>query len=627
MASERDAVGTETNAYGVKLQGPVWSQDASGNITGLAGFSFANGGVVVYPTGTSNDYTTMQAAATAAMDAGVNLILGPGTFNLPTTGLLFNDGPVGSSAAFKGLQVYGQGSGITKIVIGDSVTGMTWGTYGGPSFTMFNAGLHGVSIIGPGITGSAIGFQVGGTTAVSSEDFQQFEFTDVVIDNVRTCAIFDSAFNIRGTQFFFLRYKYGFEWGYNVDCVYLMGLMGLDDSAVTGVTVSGVTNGANTLTVPAACAARLQVGYAINLYRDGTTTAVFPSKSYVGSINTSTNQITIVDYKGTAVNATLAAGTATTATFMVGRAFNYGAMRLDTAAGTLYPQYGSPFVSPYWDVYSSGTYAVARGRVSADAHDIQCDVIMNEFVADIGHSSHFNIKFRQMHEERLCGGYLIGDAASTICPRGLVWEDCYPQGQNGYSLTPWVWVQSTSGSGVDCEIDIHGCHADFDAVQPYLQVAKFGTPRITWENNNLPMSSTNPNVILYDTGTYGAKYQLTGFQALYAGSSRKGDAKPTITTSGSYAWNFMGQDGFKFTTSGNLTLPNPAYFANDQGKLFVVTVTAGGAHTMAFGSQFKSASGGTLTVAGTATTGQFLIAVFLWDGTYFWCQNTPTWTS
>lgn len=35
MASERDAVGTETNAYGVKLPGPIYATDASNNIIGL----------------------------------------------------------------------------------------------------------------------------------------------------------------------------------------------------------------------------------------------------------------------------------------------------------------------------------------------------------------------------------------------------------------------------------------------------------------------------------------------------------------------------------------------------------------------------------------------------------------
>lgn len=47
MASERDAVGTETTAYGVKLPGPVYSTDASGNITGLAPNLAANLGRLI----------------------------------------------------------------------------------------------------------------------------------------------------------------------------------------------------------------------------------------------------------------------------------------------------------------------------------------------------------------------------------------------------------------------------------------------------------------------------------------------------------------------------------------------------------------------------------------------------
>ena len=95
-------------------------------------------------------------------------------------------------------------------------------------------------------------------------------------------------------------------------------------------------------------------------------------------------------------------------------------------------------------------------------------------------------------------------------------------------------------------------------------------------------------------------------------------------------WNWCGQDGFVFTLGSNSTLSNPAAGGTTcVGKSFtVVAVQNGtGGYTFTFGTQFKKTDGSNIGTVAAGTANQRMIAMFTWDGTYFWAQNTPTFVS
>lgn len=573
--------------------------------------------LTIFPSGTTDDSPTIQSGVVAAIEKGVQLKLSSGDWYINSADIVCPGG-VQLGNTYKALSVLGSGSGETIVHLSAGRKGFWWHSAGQTLNALVSGSLKSMSIIGPGITSGCVGFQVGGAEVGRSNLHTNFSFDDLIIDNVTTCAIFDDTTIIKGTSCLFKRCKYGIEWGYNIDNVSFENFqVGNNNSILAGATVSGITSGQPTFTVSSAVAAELQVGYAISLF-NSLGVPVFPKGTYVGGIVGTT--ITATDYAGNNVNATLASGTATSATFVVGRAFNFGARLLDTLAGTLYPQYGSPFVSPYWSVSSPAT----RGRNNANSHKYFGAVSSCEMVADIGGTSHFDLEFH-VYDERVTEPYRLGDVGQTILPRNLKWRGCYPN-SSSVQLSPWVNCLSTSG--VDCEISIKECSTDNQAATyPYLQVATYdGNLKVEWESNNLAMAGTNPNVVLWSAGNYGAKYQLAAYKTLYAGNARHGDAVVPVTLGGAYAWNFCGQDGLALTLSGNATINNPAAGGTTcPGKSFTVKATLSGSYSITFDTQFKALNGANLGTISAGTTGQKLVADFYWDGAYFWCRNTPTW--
>lgn len=569
---------------------------------------------VVYPSG-GDDSALVQAAARSAALAGQKLILGPGDFLFNTAGINADTGVdeyAGTSfagRAWRGLEIEGAGIGRTRVRMNVAGAAFRWHAGGLSGTTQYGIGISGMSIFGTGIGSGVIGIQMGGVSTTKTDLCERAYIRDVLIDNVTTGIILDDVTNLEYSQLNIRRFKYAWEFGYNVDTVKGIAQYGFNAGELTNVVVT-VTNGSNSITVPTATAAILQVGYAISC------PTAFPAGTYVGSIVGTT--ITAVDYKGTAVNATAGA---VAADFMFGRIFNYGARLLDTVAGTLYPQYGSPFVSPFW----SQSNAATRGRVNANQHEHFGPAGGIESVADIGGASHFDLTFR-IYQERTCAGYVIGDAGSTLQARKITIEKCYV-GTPEKLLRPWVHVPV---SAADCDLTIRENSCDFATMTQYwCSIPTFGSNMgLAWENNNLPSSGTTPTLIAGSNNpSFASVPILSKNQYFYIGSKRAGDGIPARTAvSGNVTWLHYGQDGLQLALTGNSTVQNPTDGPYRMtGKQFHVFATCSGAFTLAFGTQFLNTAGAALGTVAAGVAGQKLAVTFVWDGNYYRAQNTPTW--
>lgn len=565
-------------------------------------------GFVGYTASGGDDSVAMQTAANTAMAAGVPLRLAAGTYNLNSAGLQANSGvDLGSGAyanqGYKGLEIIGAGAGLTVVNIGGAFSAFRWHTGSLTGNSLNLCGIAEMTIIGTGIAQGSCAIQMGGVSAVRTDLIEGAYIRNIVIDNVTSGIILDDVTNLEYIGLRIKRAKYHWEFGYNCDDIHGYSQYGLNVSNLNGVSTT-LSTASNSFTVSATVAGLLQVGYAINF------PGYFPAQTYVGSIVGTT--ITAVDYKGTAVNA-LANGSIATGIFMLGRVFNYGARLLDTVPGTLYPQYGSPFVSPYW----SGSIPAARGRVNANMHLHKGVAGQVERISDIGGASHFDLTF-SIYQERTNEGYLIGDAGSSLQARQIHVEKCYVGAPNRM-LTPWVYVPVTAG---DYEITIRKNTTDAsDMAQYWFSCPTYGSAQcLAWEDNNLPSTGIATLMSGGNNALYAATPILGKGQYYYIGSARKGDGIPAKT--GNTAWQAYGQDGFAFTISGNTTLSNPADGPyNCTGKSFLVNVTSTGAFNFSFDTQFKKVDGTAFTAI-AMTIGQKLGVSFVWDGTYFRAQNT-----
>jgi hypothetical protein len=571
---------------------------------------------VVYPSG-GDDSAIVQAAARSAALAGVELVLGPGDFLFNSAGINADTGfdeyagtPF-ANRAWRGLEIQGAGIGRTRIRMNVAGAAFRWHAGGLSGTTQYGIGISGMSIFGTGIGSGVTGIQMGGVSTTKTDLCERAYIRDILIDNVTTGIILDDVTNLEYSQLNIRRFKYAWEFGYNVDTVRGIAQYGFNAGELTNVTVT-VTNGSNSITVPAATAALLQVGYAISC------PSAFPAETYVGSIVGTT--ITAVNYRGIAVNAS---ASAVVADFMFGRVFNYGARLLDTLAGTLYPQYGSPFVSPFW----SQSNAATRGRVNANQHDHFGPAGGVETIADIGGASHFDLTFR-IYQERTCAGYIIGDAASTLQARKITIEKCYI-GTPEKLVRPWVHVPV---SAADCDLTIRDNTCDFSTMTQYwCSIPTFGSNMgLAWENNNLPSSGATPSLIAGSNNPAFASVPiLSKNQYFYIGSKRAGDGIPARTgVTGGVSWLHYGQDGLQLALTGNATLNNPADGPyRSTGKAFTVLATTSGAFTLAFGTLFLNTAGAALGTVAAGAAGQKLSVTFTWDGNYYRAMNTPTWNA
>lgn len=565
--------------------------------------------VFVSPTGTTQDRTNAQAAATVAALAGLELVLGAGTWNFTAGGVvigtgkdLLRNGVAGN--AYQALRIRGLGKGVTRINVGAGQKAFFYandasaiGCYGGVSD---------LSIIGPGIGSGAVGIQYGGRSAVRSDLLLQMYCENVEFDNLTSCMIVDDVSILSLKSLRLGRFKYGFEWGYNADDVECTDLFAAHDESVLNAATVTITNGSSNITVPSGVAARLQVGYNINAR------GAFPAGTYVGSIVGTT--VTAVNFNGVAVNAT---ANASSASFYCGRVFNFG-NRVAPAAGSLYPSQGSTFVSPYW----STIYPAQSGRLSATNHFYQGLINEVELVSDIPGNSHANITHR-LYTERISQMARISDAAATQQAYSLKWEKCYA-GFAERLLAPWIQVFAAD---MNFGLEIKGCFSDSTPIsERWLRCDGFyGLGRVVWEDNNL--QSTGGQVQFGDANsTFAAQPSIPFGGAFYLGSARKGDAiQPWIDNS----WHYYGQDGMEVPlASGSRTINNPATWnLQSKGKEFCVYLTAQGANTCTFGTMFRAVGGGSLGTVAAGATGQKMTLRFHWDGERFVLQVAPTWVT
>lgn len=610
---------TAPESIGATREYASWATDASGNVAGLVGpdgVVHPTDGIVVNPSG-GDDSVRVQAAATLAATTGVPLVLGPGEFNFNTSGVSFNTGvdeyantPF-ANRSWRSVRVEGAGVGRTTVRMNVAGAAFRWHAGGIPGSNIYGHGISGLTILGTGINSGITAIQFGGVSTTKSDLSERAYIRDVHIDNVTTGIILDDTTTLEYSGLNIRRFKYGWEFGYNVDFITGNAQYGFNTGEITGVSVN-VTSGSNSFTVPALSASFLQVGYAIIC------PGAFPAQTYVGSIVGTT--ITAVDYRGQAVNAT---ANASAADFVVGRIFNYGARLLDVVPGTLYPQFGSPFVSPFWSQSSPAT----RGRVNANQHRHFGAAGQIESVADIGGASHFDLTF-SVYQERTAGGYVIGDAGSTIQSRKIFIERCYVA-TPAKLLRPWVHVPV---SAADCDITVRENTTDFaDMTQYWVSIPTFGSNMgLAWENNNLPSSGTTPSIIAGSGNpSFAAVPRLAKNQYYFIGSKRSGDGIVARTgVTGAIAWLHYGQDGFNLALTGNATLNNPSDGPyGNIGRPFHVIATTNGAHTLTFGSLFLALNGTPLGTVAAGAAGQKLSVTFVWDGFYYRAVNTPTWNA
>ena len=576
-------------------------------------------GVYVEPRNSSADPANVQAAADAAMAAGVSLILGVGTYDFTTGGIVCGSGPdiydgdaIRSGMEYRALKIIGAGIGLTKILVGAGVKGIHYVDDAGVG--KFGV-ISNLTLRGSGINDDGVGLQLGGLSTTGSDLLENFVVEDVEFDNLTSCMIADDVTCLDVIRPRMGRFKYGFEWGYNVDDVRVtQALFGYNDALLNNVTCT-ITSGSNAITLPAGVTARLQVGYAISTGSQ----KCFTRETYVGSI--SGNDITLVNYNGVAKNA-IANGTS--ASFFCGRVFNFGASSAGTD-GTLYASIGSQFVSPYWNIASSGAYAAQRGRISATNHTYEGAAGSIERLMDIGHSSHSCITSR-VYVERVCEGYEISDPGVTgASPGPITIENSY-WGFKTSLVAPFINIVCDD---FDCYLIVRGNFSDSASDnEPWIECAGYAANggQIAWEDNKI--SGTRTAKFLSASDTFASQPVVPTGGAMYVGSARKGDAIQTWINA---AWFYAGQDILKIDLStGAKTVSNPAgqlYGSQNHGKEFTLLLLAGTGNALTLGNTFIGTNGSALGTIAAGTTGQTMTLAFTYDAINykFLAKATPQW--
>ncbi len=560
---------------------------------------------VAAPALASQSREVAQAAANVAMAQGSALILGAGTWDFTSGGIVFDTGPVESGSNFYGARVYGEGIAATKILVGAGQRAFTFTANGRNSQ---NAGVFNLAILGPGIGSGAVGIQFGGISTGNSDLNTRTSVENVQIDNVTSCIIADdvSIFNISDLRL--IRYKYGFEWGYNVDDVRIKDLYAGHEQTLLAGAACVITNGSNVITgLGAFVTAGLQVGYAISA------PGRFPPGCYVGAITTTT--VTVVNFNNVPVNAT---ASGTQVWFPLGRLFNFGT-RVAPTAGALYPSKGSPFVSPFW----STSFPAQAGRVNATNHEYQGLANDQELLIDMGGGSHALIRTK-LYAERFARLAIYGDPLSDQQPLSQTFENCY-FGQN----------QTVNGSPIvieanaqEFQLTVKDCFSDSAPIAyPWvICTGFFGSGRLNWEENNLQASS--PGQVQFGSAdqNFASQPKISYGGAMYLGSSRKGDA---IQTWINQTWMYYGQDVLEVPlVGGSRTIDFPvSYNILSTGKRLIVRIIAQGANTVTFGAGWFNAAGGAAGVVAAGTTGQVMHYEFLFTGSKFIAQNNPVWVT
>lgn len=570
--------------------------------------------VFISPTGTVLDPANVQQAGNAAAAAGIPLILGEGTFNFTSGGVVFGTGMNlnrrNTSDSYKALEIKGAGIGKTIINVGAGQKAFWWANDTGAIGV--KPAIRNLSIIGPGIGSNAIGVQVGGRSSVRFDLLELFEIEDVLIDNVTSCVIVDDVSGVRGKGLFFLRFKYGWEWGYNVDNVRLVDSYFTMDSGFVVGQPCVITSGSNTISnLPAACISELQVGYAVSA------PGLFPRESYVGSINVSGNSVTVVNHNGVAVNAS---GNGSAASFFCGRVFNFGISAAATA-GSLYPSSGSTFVSPYGSVLFG-----LQGRIAASNHYyVDCLINQVEMISDIPGNSHLNI-VHTIYTEQSCLLARIGQPSLGTQVSSVVFENCYFGQPQAYVDVP-IRVE---GIQQQWGITVRGCSTDGAAIN-YPWVAddtfNYGRPSLTWEQNKGMHTVGAGSVRIGEPNANACWPTING--SFYSNSARKGDSFEIRNSGGNWHWH--GQDRILISLAGgSRTLNNPLTYSTDlQGKELIIVVTGQAGNSITLGTYFLRSDGTAFGTVASGATGTRAILNFIWnsDANKFVLQAPIAWVA
>jgi hypothetical protein len=569
------------------------------------------------PSTTAPTLQNVQAAANAAMASGAILVLQEGVYNFTSGGLLLDRGPDLNRNGVAGLAytaAFIKGAGINKTIInvGANQKAIWFAT---PGNVGWFPRVEDLSIIGTGINSNSIGVQIGGRSAVRSDQHNQGFLKNVYIDNVTSGIILDDITTTELDNVTIPRAKYRIEFGYNVDIFLATNCFFNPDNGSIANQTCVITNGSNTITgLFASTLNQIQVGYAV------CAPGRFPPGSYVGSINVGGGSVTVVDYNGVAVNAT-SAGTAVS--FFIGRTFCYG-RAANTNAGTLYPQEGSPFVSPYW---VTQTGAVTQGRIGAGNHEIVNTIInQGEMIIDIPGNSHRNVKL-SVYSEAMCMWMRFGQDSLNSGSGNINFQYSH-FGQLQHIICPPIRVFCTTPAyslGVfDCDTDSAPISYPIISAQTFA----FGRNNLRWQRN-FGIGTTLGYTIEVGEGNVNACRPLIR-SSFFGNSPEVGDA---IEVKNGGNWHFKGQDGMQINlATANVSMPNPLTFDLDMtGKLFTLYVRGFATRTITFGTYFKNVDGTNLGVVSSGATDTFAVLRFIWhydeptNATQFRLQSAVSW--
>jgi len=605
--------------------------------------------------GVTGDYFTsgktsgyqLQIAINKAITAGASkLVLPKGDIYLEQGVQIWGGYQFNSAGRqwVNGLKIYGAGSGHTRIYLAPDVVGLWWHTADNltnPTLStqinaMKNAGGGGYSIFGAGIGQKNVGIRVGGKRTTMHDTMTNTHFEDVYVTDCDSAWQDDDCTLTSLDRFHVGVFKYAFEHGYNCDDFrWENSYYGHEDSYLMNVTPSGISGaGISTFTVPESTDAlglklsqKIAPGWNINI------PGVYPAGTYIKTVssNGATVTITTTDYTGSpAVNSTAASG-GKNVSFFIGRVHNYGSrIYVAPGVGYFYPQYGSPWSPPY---SSLGKTATTLGRENANNHS-HASIAggrIELFVKAEG-PSHFNLFFDDIYVERMSGMYHFGDAGSELGIKNIQINRNYPN-FSYHLLEPWI---NLLGVAHDTSIFIRNNKTDVDSssttlssTQPWIKTDSYGSQVVVWEDNDLPIKSDSSTyqAVVYTNSVGPAADQIGRGATIYAGTSRRGDAKQSLTVSGAQNWAWFGQDTMQLTLAAASTLNNPnAQIAGSTGKRLTIQgiQNATGGYSLTLGNKFLKSDGTAWGTIAAGTANKTLTLEFIYNGTNFVSTSSTT---
>jgi len=630
--------------------------DSDRNVVSPSGHVIANGdSYFAASDGVTGSYFTngktsgaqLQLAINKAIAAGASKLILPSGDIYLEQGVQIWGGYQFNSAGrqwINGLKIYGAGSGHTRIYLAPGIVGLWWHTADNltnPTLStqinaMKNAGGGGYSIFGAGIGQENVGIRVGGKRTTMHDTMTNTHFDDVYVTDCDSIWQDDDCTLTSLNRFHLGVFKYGFEHGYNCDNFrWENSYYGHEDSYLMSVTPSGISGaGVSTFTVPDSTdvlglklSSKIAPGWNINL------PGVYPAGTYIKTVSSdgTTVTITTTDYTGApSVNSTAASG-GKSVSFFIGRVHNYGP-RIYSApsAGYFYPQYGSPWSPPYSSV---GKTATTLGRENANNHS-HASIAggrIELFVKAEG-PSHFNLYFDDVYVERMSGMYRFGDAGSELGIKNIQINRNYPN-FSYHLLEPWINLlgvaHDTSIFIRNNKVDVDSSSTNLSSTQPWIKTDSYGGQIVVWEDNDLPIKSDSSTyqAIVYTNSVGPAADQIGRGAAIYAGTSRRGDAKQSLTVSGAQNWAWFGQDTMQLTLVAASTFNNPnAQIAGSTGKRLTIQgiQNATGGYSLTLGNKFLKSDGTAWGTIASGTANKTLTLEFIYNGTNFVSTSSTT---